>query len=115
MFSAEGREEEDQDYALEPLSTQSKLTLGVEDLLETSARDGQDQVEVGAAKVRVLDRVVRASDGQLEEVEDAIKNGEEESVENLEERGLRAGRKLAPNRGNRKRGASPCTWQRAVR
>lgn len=67
-----------------------RLTLGVEDLLETGAGDGEDQVEVGATKVRVLNRVVRTVDRLLEEVEDAVEDGKEESVEDLEEGGLQA-------------------------
>jgi hypothetical protein len=64
------------------------LTLRVKYLLQVRAGDGKDEVEICAAKVRMLDRVVGSGDGQLEEMEHAVEDGKEERVEDLEERRL---------------------------
>lgn len=93
-----------------------RRTGRVEHLLQVRSTNREDEVKVGATKRRVLNHVVCSGDRQCEEVENAVEDGKEEGVEDVEEGDLRSQRPSAlREEAEEERKDEPCTWRREDR
>lgn len=70
------------------LSPGPVLTLRVKDLLHIGSRDTKNEVEVGPPQLRVLNSVICSSYWRFKEVEDAIEQRQQQSVQDFGKCGL---------------------------